>query len=153
MLAGRSAPGTQAPAAACLRAGAGRRSTRGRDSRKQRRPYSWIGFRWRTVFQYSATPAIHPSPRRRRCRHGDAAHFHELVEGNRGRPPPARAQRGEERPDALLLTLVLAPQIHPPEPRPAESRQPPEIVELQDAPRGEHLEALLRERAVAVRQV
>src|SRR5688572_5843344 len=80
-----------------------------------------------------------------------AAHLEQLFEGNRrGATLPDRLY---ERRRACSLALVLMPQVHLAEARPAEAGEAPEVVELKHAPRAEDLHPLLRKGAMAIREV
>src|SRR5262249_35525199 len=81
----------------------------------------------------------------------DPAHFQNLFERNRRRAP--RANRTSERGYTGLLTLVRAPEPHAAEAFPAEGAEHPEVVELQNATVTEDFDALLRKRAVTVREI
>src|SRR5690554_4247405 len=75
----------------------------------------------------------------------------DLLSGD-GRGLAHRYRREKSRRTGLLA-LILLPEVHLSETRPAKALELAEVVELQHAPSGEHLDALLGKARRAVSQI
>jgi hypothetical protein len=91
------------------------------------------------------------SPSKNRPADADARHFEQFVQRNRCRA--AGAHRAHKGRGAGLLALVLAPQIHFAEARPAKAGQLAEVVQLQHPTASKDLQPFFREALAAIGEV
>ena len=81
----------------------------------------------------------------------DPTNLNDFINRNRG--STSFLQRIDKRLDAFLMPLVLTPEIHFAEPRPAETSELTKIVELKDTTLSKNFKPLLGKRFCTVGQI